>query len=186
MPSDSLAAWQIDRMARLQDIDTQTANSLTSTPPNLALADENLRGYTILLSAHFQGFCRDLYTECTQIVVDTMPPSLQPLAQTQFTCGLALDRNNANLETLKKDFERLDLNFSLTSTSASQSHLANLKELNTWRNVVAHQGVVSQSGFPPITSVRAWRTSCDALATLLDAMMYNRLNSLLGKQPWVP
>jgi hypothetical protein len=50
-------------MVRLAEIDAQCAASQVLAPPNPRLVDENLRGYVVLLSAHFQGFCRDLYTE---------------------------------------------------------------------------------------------------------------------------
>jgi len=35
---------------------------LFRSPPNPPLEDENLRRLIMLLSAHFQGYCRDLYT----------------------------------------------------------------------------------------------------------------------------
>ncbi len=58
MPSASLRHWQNDRMPRLQEIDIQCGLSLALAPPNPRLVEENLRGYVVLLSAHFQGFCR--------------------------------------------------------------------------------------------------------------------------------
>jgi len=48
------------------------------------LCEENLRGAIMLLSAHFQGFCRDLYTESVQIIVSRVRASLQILIQDQF------------------------------------------------------------------------------------------------------
>ncbi|MGH7169053.1 MAG: hypothetical protein ACRELG_02085 [Gemmataceae bacterium] len=56
MPSASLLLWQNDRMPRLQQVDLQCAASLAAVPPNAHLIDENLRGYVVLLSAHFQGW----------------------------------------------------------------------------------------------------------------------------------
>ena len=55
MPSASLLEWQTERMPRLDEIDTQCAASLARAQPNPRLVDENLRGYVVLLSAHFQG-----------------------------------------------------------------------------------------------------------------------------------
>lgn len=52
--------WQNDRMHRLGEVDAQCAASLALAPPQPNLVEENLRGYVLLLSAHFQGFCRDL------------------------------------------------------------------------------------------------------------------------------
>jgi hypothetical protein len=69
MPSASLLKWQNVRLLGLAHFDRQCVASLAQVPPNPALVDENYRGYVLLLSAHFQGFCRDLYAECAQVVV---------------------------------------------------------------------------------------------------------------------
>lgn len=53
MPSASLLRWRNDRMQRLSEIEAQCASSLALTPPQPNLVEENLRGYVLLLSAHF-------------------------------------------------------------------------------------------------------------------------------------
>ena len=82
MPSQALLHWQHDRMPRLDEVDTQCVTTFMPVPPP-ALAEENLRAYVMLLSAHFQGFCRDLHTECIQIVATSVALSMQPLIQAQ-------------------------------------------------------------------------------------------------------
>ena len=67
MASASLTCWQNDRMPRLNDVDAHCAAVLALAPMSTTFLDETLRGYVLHLSAHFQGFCRDLYTECPQI-----------------------------------------------------------------------------------------------------------------------
>src|SRR5436305_10946578 len=114
MPSASLLYWQKDRMPRLQQIEAQCAAVLAAVPANPLLIDETLRGYVLLLSAHFQGFCRDLYTECAQIVVLRVRATLRVLIQGQFTAGLALDHGNPNVNNIKKDFERFDFTLDLS------------------------------------------------------------------------
>src|SRR5579864_7074535 len=106
MPSAALISWQNDRMPRLAAVEARCAGSLALVPPQPNLVDENLRGYVLLLSAHFQGFCRDLYTECAQVVVLKVRPTLQTLIQAQFTAHLRLDHGNPNLQNLRADFER--------------------------------------------------------------------------------
>src|SRR5260370_5160621 len=120
MPSASLLRWQNDRMSRLAEVDTQCAAYLTLAPPQPNLVDENLRGYVLLLSAHFQGFCRDLYTECAQIVVSKVRMRLQVLLQEQFTAHLKLDHGNPNLQNLRADFERFC--FTLDLAAADPAH----------------------------------------------------------------
>src|SRR5438128_7828457 len=115
MPSASLLRWQNDRMPRLTEVDTQCAASLVLAPPQPNLVEENLRGYVLLLSAHFQGFCRDLYTECAQTVVSRVRARLQVLIQAQFIAHRALDRGNPNLQNLRVDFERFGFTLDLAS-----------------------------------------------------------------------
>ena len=80
-PSASRVRWQNDRMPRLGEVDAQRAASLALTPAQPNLVEENLRGYVLLLSAHFQGFCRDLYTESANIIVSRVRPRLRLLIQ---------------------------------------------------------------------------------------------------------
>ncbi len=76
MPSHSLLIWQNDRTPRLTEVDAHAAAVLAAAPPNPMFLDETLRGYVLHLSAHFQGFCRDLYTECSQIWIAAVPAGL--------------------------------------------------------------------------------------------------------------
>src|SRR5260370_14257574 len=115
MPSASLQHWQNDRMVRLTQIDAQCGSSLAAIPPNAHLIDENLRGYVVLLSAHFQGFCRDLYTEASQVIVSKVRPSLRPLIQAQFAAHRKLHHGNPSLPHLKEDFNRFCVTLDLSS-----------------------------------------------------------------------
>src|SRR4051812_44905559 len=101
MPSASLLGWQNDRMPRLSEVDAQCAPALALAPARPLLVEENLRGYALLLSAHFQGFCRDLYTEGAQIVGARVRPRLRGLILAQFTAHRKLDHGNPNVENLK-------------------------------------------------------------------------------------
>src|SRR5262245_37938886 len=121
MPSASLVQWRGDRMLRLSEVDAQCAATLALVPPLPNLVEENLRGYVLLLSAHFQGFCRDLYTECAQLVVLRVRPGLQSLIQAQFTAHRRLAHGNPNLQNLKEDLERFDFTLDLVERFASSS-----------------------------------------------------------------
>src|SRR5437588_980006 len=109
MPSASLLRWQNDRMPRLTEVDTQCAASLALVRPQPNLVEANLRGYVLLLSAHFQGFCRDLHTECAAIIARRVRASLRPLILAQLNAHRKLDHGNPNLPTLREDFKRFDL-----------------------------------------------------------------------------
>ncbi|MBY0525434.1 MAG: hypothetical protein K2R98_18655 [Gemmataceae bacterium] len=172
-------------MARLRQFDLQCAASLAATPPNIHLIDENLRGYVVLLSAHFQAFCRDIYTESAMVVASRVRSRLRLLIQDQFTAHRTLDRGNPNLQHLKDDFERFGFVLDLAADPANASRLNDLSALNKWRNVAAHQGTALPAGIPlTLPSVQAWRGSCDGLATSLDTVMYNELRKILRRAPW--
>ena len=186
MPSASLLRWRNDRMSRLGEVDAQCAVSLALVPPP-NLIDENLRGYVLLLSAHFQGFCRDLYTESAQIIAQKVRRSaLATLFQAQFMEQLRIDRGNPNVHNLKADFERFGLTLDLAGADpANPARLVDLATLNAWRNIAAHQGTPHPAAGPlTLPLVRDWRTSCDGLAASLDGIMYNELLSILKRRPW--
>jgi hypothetical protein len=143
MPSKSLATWQKVRIPALNEIDTQCAGSLTVAPPNPRLAEENIHGYVVLLSAHFQGFCRDLYAEAAQCIASKVRPTLQVLIQARFTASLSLEHGNPNLANLKRDFDRFGGKLDLQNADPTNSaRLHDLARLNEWRNIAAHQGIV--------------------------------------------
>jgi hypothetical protein len=188
MPSQALTRWRNDRTARLSEIDTQCAACLAAAAPIPHLVDENLRGYAVLLSAHFQGFCRDLYTECSLVVAAKVRTSLQPLVQEQFAFHLALDHGNPTHDNIKKAFGRFGFKLGLDRVDpANPLRLTHLSQLNEWRNVAAHQSNNIPVGVAlTLPNLRAWRNSCDGLAESLDAVMYNRMRTILRRQPWVP
>jgi hypothetical protein len=187
MPSASLLNWRNERMNRLAGIDAQCAASLSLVPPNLGLLDENLRGYAMLLSAHFQGYCRDLYTECSQIVVSKVRTSLKVLIQDQFTAGRKLDHGNPTLDSIREDFRRFGFRLDFVAADpANAGHISNLARMNKWRNVAAHHGKIPLGVPLDLHSLQSWRNSCDQLATSLDDIIYNRLRRILRHAPWIP
>ncbi len=187
MPSASLHHWRNDRMPRLVKIDVQCAAALTLTPPEPDLVDESLRGYVLLLSAHFQGFCRELNSEAALIITSKVRPGLMMLIQQQVTAHRRLDRGNPTIENLKANFERFGFTLDLASADpANPARVIHLAELNQWRNVAAHHGTILP-GIPlTLPTLQAWRLSCDGLATSLDRVLYNQLRRLLRRSPWVP
>jgi hypothetical protein len=187
MPSVALQDWQTIRMRRLSEIDAQCDSTFGLTPiPDLA--DENLRGYVMLLSAHVQGFCRDLHSECIQAFSNAAPAHLQRVIQVQCRAGRDLDGANPKMESIRKDFERfeLDLSVVLGANPANALRITHLGHLNLWRNYVAHNKSIPPGHGGPLslTAVRSWKTTCDDLAVELDGIMYNRLQMILGQPPW--
>lgn len=187
MPSASLLRWQNDRLPNLAEVEAQCAASLALAPPNARLADENLRGYVLLLSAHFQGFCRDLYTESAQVVVSRVRPTLQVLIQAQFTAHRRLDHGNPTHQNLQADFERFGFDLDLEAADpANALRLDHLFALNRWRNSAAHHGILPAGPPLGLPLLQTWKDTCAALATWLDGIMYNQLLRILRRAPWPP
>jgi hypothetical protein len=186
VPSAALQHWRNDRMPRLAAVDAHCVAAAALAPPNPHLAEESMRGYVMLLSGHFQGFCRDLYTESGQVLTANVAPALQPPMQAHFLAEMKLNSNNPTVETLRKDFERFAFVLDFAADPANVPRVTHLGQLNKWRNAVAHQRAAAPAGVPPLTltGVQSWRASCDGLATWLDGVMYNQIQRILGAAPW--
>ena len=187
MPSASLQHWQNERLPRLNQVEIQFTASQVLAPPNPRLSEENLRGYIVLLSAHFQGFCRDLYAESALTIAMRVRPSLRFLIQAQFTSNCALDHGNPNLQNLRKDFERFRFVLDPAAVDpGNPARLQNLSDLNKWRNIAAHHSPVPITGLPSYTDLHEWTNSCNGLAVSLDGIMYDELRRILRRAPWAP
>jgi len=113
MPSASLIRWQTDRANRISQVEGHCREVELLVPANPTFLDETLRGYDLHLSAHFQGFCRDLYTECSQFVISSIPARLQQAIQTQCNSQLALEKSNPSYDNIRKDFFRFRIELDL-------------------------------------------------------------------------
>lgn len=189
MPSAAFTHWQNDRMPRLNEVDAHCAAVLALVPPNPTFLDETLRGFVLHLSAHLQGFCRDLYTECAQIWIAAIPAGLQATAQAQFFAQLALEKGNPSHDNVKRDFSRFGFLLNLQAAHpAGPQPVTDLGHLNDWRNKAAHQGTQPLGGGVPavltLPIVQGWRASCDRLAISLDGIMRVEMLRIMGVAPW--
>lgn len=189
MPSAAFTNWQNDRISRLNEVEIHCAAVLAIVPPNPNFLEETLRGFVLHLSAHFQGFCRDLYTECSQIWIAAIAAGMQATAQAQFSSHLALEKGNPSYDNIKKDFNRFGflLNLQVVHPMGPQ-RITDLGHLNEWRNKAAHQGTQPLGAGVPagltLPIVQGWKTSCNGLATSLDAIMCDQMLRIMGVVPW--
>jgi hypothetical protein len=182
MPSFAMGLWQTNRLPRLAALDGQLAGA----PPSV-LTDENLRALVAMLSAHFQGFCRDLYDEAALAFATALPGPLSAVAQAQSRAQVALGTGNPNLQNLTRDFDRFGfaLKVELDRNPASALRLNHLALMNQWRNYVVHHGTTAPSGPPlDLQMVRTWLASLDELAAELDRIVYDYFQTALGITPW--
>lgn len=148
--------------------------------------------YAVLLSSQFQGFCRDLHSECAPHLSQSMTvPAFETIFLSEFLQGRRLDRGNPNPGNIGVDFNRLGVAFWDNVKAHDPRNIrrrAQLETLNDWRNAIAHQD------FDPIKlggkvtlrleTVRSWRQACGQLAAAFDAVMYVYLTGLTGIPPW--
>ncbi len=143
----------------------------------------------MLISGHFQGFCRDLYTECVQHCAAAALATMRTTIQAQFSAGLALNSGNPTIANIRRDFERFDFHLDLGAAApGNPQRITHLGHLNYWRNHVAHQKATPPPRGVPVVltlpDLQAWRASCDGLANSLDDIRKQELTRILGAAPW--
>ena len=193
MPSISYRLWRTVRTRALDEIaEAHVAVGGTARGRRYATQQIN-RAYAVLLASHFQGFCRDLHSECVDhlLLVIAPPASLKPLILEGMVRGRQLDRGNAQPSSLGADFSRLEMDLweSLgLLDAASVSWKKDLELLNEWRNAIVHQDFTSSKLAGIINlrliTVRRWRKSCSRLARAMDEVIRRDLLRLTGVSPW--
>src|SRR5437763_6783257 len=97
MPSRSLHAWRTTRTAALDEV--ENAHRLVGgTGPGRRYATQQInQAYAVLLSSQFQGFCRDLHSECVDLLVAVIAnASMQAMSGRNMQHGRKLDTGNPN------------------------------------------------------------------------------------------
>jgi hypothetical protein len=191
VPSTSLHTWRGPRAAKLDEIES-AHHAVSGTSPGRRRATEQVNhAYTVLLSSQFQGFCRDLHSECIGALKCTI--SNQPMAElvrVEFLFARRLDRGNPTPANIGADFERLGVELwqQLRRVDVrSISRVRRLEQLAGWRNAIAHQDFERGALVPDrvqLRTVRGWRRTCNALALGFDRVMNGYLASVTGSKPW--
>ncbi len=192
MPSDSLRSWQTTRAAEVDEVE-QAHHTVGGTDPGRRYATQQInRAYAMLLSSHFQGFCRDLHSECADHVIKAVgAPTLSNTLRAQFNWGRLLDKGNPNPGNIGADFNRFGIRFwdlVYARSTLNERRRVLLGDLNEWRNAIAHQD------FDParlggrtnlhLGDVQGWRRALNRLALDFDEVMRAHLQADLGASPW--
>lgn len=191
MPSQSLIRWHGERADALDEIENAHA-MVGGTERGRRYATQQINySYTALLSSHFQGYCRDLHSECIDHVVAILPAQVQGFVRAEFIWNRSLARGNPHPGAVGTDFKRLGVDiwvrvYDLDARNNRRREL--LQELVDWRNAIAHQDFdpVAPGGIPTLqlARVRTWRSAVNALARSFDQAMYDYLRGPLGAAPW--
>jgi hypothetical protein len=188
MPSRSLQHWEHQRCRDLDELE-KAHRSLGGNLRGRRYATQQVNhGYLLLLSSQFQGFCRDLHSECIDFLVTQITPlSVRVILREAWATARKLDKGNPSPENLQLDFERLG--FDLQGSIFEAKRKARLHMLNHWRNAIAHQdfdpaklGGKTKLG---LAEVREFRKLCNGLAEMMDACAQSHLRTITGKQPWL-
>src|SRR5262249_23071235 len=110
MPSRSWRHWNTVRARELDELEAAHTAIGGSRPGPPTATQQINRASAVLLASQFQGFCRDLHSECVDYLVALIPVALfQVTVQDEFLWNRALDRGNATQATIAGDFKRLGL-----------------------------------------------------------------------------
>jgi hypothetical protein len=168
--------------------------SLRGSGPGVRAATLQInQAYTMMLSGQFQGFCRDLHEESSDLLAASIRDlQLRLMVQENVAFGRKLSQGNPNPGNIGADFNRLMLNFwplVLAHRPQNNARRAALEELTAWRNAIAHQAFAAhmlRAGRPQLqlTEVQTWRSACDGLARSFDDIMRSFIETRTGTFPW--
>jgi hypothetical protein len=191
MPSASIQAWTTAGQAALNELEV-AHRSVGGTGRGRRYATQHInQAYAVLLSSHFQAFCRDLHSECTAHFVGGIPAGVRRSAVRELLVeNRKLDKGNPNPGNIGADYNRFGLSFwddVRNLDLRNQGRQDRLEELNQWRNAIAHQDFdpsVLGSAVLRLQQVRDWRNACNELANGFDEVMRLHLQAVNGVPPW--
>jgi hypothetical protein len=189
VPSKSLQRWLKTRLAELDEVE-EVHVKVGGTGRGRRYATQQVnQAYVMLLSSHFQGFCRDLHSEAVDHLVNAAKPDgLGPVLRLNLLQGRKLDKGNANPGNIGNDFNRLNVEFWRRVRAHDQRNAERQDKLeilvNGWRNAIAHQDFGNVEGSLTLQKVRSWRKACEALARSFDHVVREHVTNVVGNAPW--
>ncbi len=191
MPSVSLQTWQNVRTQALDELEFAHRSVGGSSRGRRHATQQINHAYAVLLSSQFQGFCRDLHSECVDYFAKSVPNGILRAAFSKlFIQNRKLDKGNPNPGNIGADYNRFGLAFWDEVGSLSfqnQDRQRRLDTLNTWRNAIAHQDfdvTILGATSLRIKRVREWRVDCNQLAVSFDEVMRSYIQQINGGSPW--
>jgi hypothetical protein len=192
MPSPALTAWSTSSAAALSQQEaahravggTRAGRRTNTLQLNYA--------YVLLLSAHFQAYCRGLHSDSTQMLVEAIDPGIGAVLDTNLSFRRQLDSGNAQPAALGIDFNRFDFFFWReveTADARNKARRRKLEALNVWRNAIAHHDIEHRrADLHPreitLDACRSWRGALNGLANSFDRVLADQLATLIGSRPW--
>lgn len=192
MPSVSLQTWRTVRRAALDEVEA-AHRSIGGTGRGRRYATQQInQAYAVLLSSQFQGFCRDLHTECADYFVLRVPAGfLRTTLRNVLVQNRKLKSGNPHPGNIGEDYNRFGLPFWDEVKSLdirNQARQNQLEELNAWRNAIAHQDFdpakLGGTTVLRLQQAREWRNAINQLANAFEEVMCSHLHAVNGVSPW--
>ena len=193
MPSQSLHRWQTEARAALDQIQSAHAAVGGSKRGRRYATLQINHAYLVLVSSHFQRFCRDLHGEAIDQLCRQGHPHdpRRDILRYGLSLNRQLEARNPTPAAIGADFERFNLRFwdvvKSKSPARNRRRQELLDELNKWRNAIAHQDFAHNNLSPngvTLSLVRRFRSACDDLARRFDAVLATHLATMMGVAPW--
>jgi hypothetical protein len=189
MPSRSLRRWTEDGAIALDRME-QAHRAVGGSSRGRRYATQQInQSYLVLLSSHFQQFCRDLHSEAVDHLLRGLDPALLLVVQPVFISDRKLDRGNPTPGNLGSDFGRLGMTFWPDVNALHRRNAARAKRLELmghWRNAIAHQDFAGNARHLggrteiALADVRRFRSTCGALALGFDSAVLSHIKAVAG------
>jgi hypothetical protein len=195
MASESLSVWRTSAAAAFDEIEN-AHKAVGGTKPGRRFLTQQLNyAYTMLLAARFQGFVRALQIQTAEaIALGAHNANYTELLRENLTSNRALDRHNAQPNSIEEDFARFGLDIWAgvdRERSGNDQRRKKLWTLITWRNAIAHDDIdakLKRGALEPATislgTCRNWRSALNILATSLDKVAADHCQTLGLPRPW--
>lgn len=191
MPSQALNRWLFERAAVLDGLLDSFGVIRGSGRVHRTAIQHLSRSFAVVLSAEFQGFCKDLHRECAAHFAALVPAAIEDVVLQQFLAQRLLDRGNPNPGNIGADFNRLGLKLFDEARQADPrvpGWRGILDYLNEWRNAIAHSDYsatrVADHPHLGVGQLRSWRSACNQLAAVFDRVLGRYLETKTGVKPW--
>jgi hypothetical protein len=202
--SPALRRWFTERRAAIDTLAKAltAAGEVTGPGRPLRVARPLAHAYVLRVVSEFQAFNRDLHDLSANHLARqaAVRPRLQTLLVEGLTDGRGLDRGNATMDTLQRDFRRIglrSLNDKLGKQSprwsppkpalADKTSFAHLVEL---RNALAHGNEAElstlrrQQVLDTVTWTRRQLPGLNRTARAIDRVVWDHLWQTTGAKPW--
>ena len=190
MASLAFDIWAEDRRQRLEEI-ARAHRAVGGSKRGRRFATNQInQAYAMLLSAEFQGFCRDLHSECVDFLANSVQSAVvSSILRESLSENRKLDVQNPTPGNLGGDFKRFGIRFwdQVRAYDTRNVHRQQeLERLNLWGNAIAHQDFTKVGGSMSLqlATVQKWHRTCSGLAVSFDEVLRIHFQRIMGASPW--